>query len=107
MLWGKGFLNGRRTSSISFLKSITDFIFSVWAEEWGFVGCAVLLFLFCLLIFLTLRVARRSKDRYGSLNRGGDERIYPVAGAHQYRDVIGVLPVVGITLPFVSYGGRR
>ncbi len=105
MLWGKGFLNGTQNKLHFLPEKHTDFIFSVWAEEWGFVGCAVLLFLFCLLIFLTLRVARRSKDRYGSLMVVGMSALIMWQAIINIGMVIGVLPVVGITLPFVSYGG--
>ncbi|MFZ2445964.1 MAG: rod shape-determining protein RodA [Syntrophobacteraceae bacterium] len=105
MLWGKGFLNGTQNKLHFLPEKHTDFIFSVWAEEWGFVGCAVLLLLFCLLIFLTLRVARRSKDRYGSLIVVGMSSYILWQALINIGMVIGVLPVVGITLPFVSYGG--
>lgn len=105
MLWGKGFLQGTQ-SKLHFLpEKHTDFIFSVWAEEWGFVGCAVLLFLFALLVFFALRVARRSKDRFGSLIVIGMTAFILWQALINIGMVIGVLPVVGITLPFVSYGG--
>lgn len=105
MLWGKGFLNGTQ-SKLHFLpEKHTDFIFSVWAEEWGFVGCAVLLLLFCLLIFLMLRVATRSRDRFGSLIAVGMSALILWQAFINIGMVIGLLPVVGITLPFVSYGG--
>lgn len=105
MLWGKGFLNGTQNKLHFLPEKHTDFIFSVWAEEWGFVGCAVLLFLFFALIFLTLRVARRSKDRFGSLIVIGMSAFILWQAVINVGMVIGVLPVVGITLPFVSYGG--
>jgi len=105
MLWGKGFLKGTQNKLHFLPEKHTDFIFSVWAEEWGFVGCAVLLLLFCLLIFLTLRVARRSKDRYGSLIVVGMSALILWQALINIGMVIGLLPVVGITLPFVSYGG--
>ena len=105
MLWGKGFLNGTQNKLHFLPEKHTDFIFSVWAEEWGFVGCAVLLFLFCLLIFLTLRVATRSRDRFGSLIVVGMSALILWQALINIGMVIGVLPVVGITLPFVSYGG--
>ena len=105
MLWGKGFLNGTQ-SKLHFLpEKHTDFIFSVWAEEWGFIGCAALIFLFSLLIFLTLRVATRSRDRFGSLIAVGMSALILWQAFINIGMVIGVLPVVGITLPFVSYGG--
>jgi len=105
MLWGKGFLQGTQNKLHFLPEKHTDFIFSVWAEEWGFVGCAVLLVLFSVLIFLTLRVARRSKDRYGSLIVIGMSALILWQAIINIGMVIGVLPVVGITLPFVSYGG--
>ena len=85
MLWGKGFLNGTQNKLHFLPEKHTDFIFSVWAEEWGFVGCAVLLFLFCLLIFLTLRVATRSQGQVWVPDSGRNERPHSVAGVHQYR----------------------
>lgn len=105
MLWGKGFLNGTQNKLHFLPEKHTDFIFSVWAEEWGFVGCAVLILLFCLLIFLTLRVAVRSRDRFGSLVVVGMSALILWQAFINIGMVIGVLPVVGITLPFVSYGG--
>jgi len=105
MLWGKGFLNGTQNKLHFLPEKHTDFIFSVWAEEWGFVGCLVLLVLFGLLVFLSLRVARRSKDRYGALLVVGMTALILWQALINIGMVIGLLPVVGITLPFVSYGG--
>lgn len=105
MLWGKGFLNGTQNKLHFLPEKHTDFIFSVWAEEWGFIGCAVLILLFCLLIFLTLRVAMRSRDRFGSLIVVGISALIMWQALINIGMVLGLLPVVGITLPFVSYGG--
>lgn len=105
MFWGKGFLNGTQNKLHFLPEKHTDFIFSVWAEEWGFIGCAGLLVLFALLILLSLRVARRSKDRYGSLLVVGMTALILWQVIINIGMVIGLLPVVGITLPFVSYGG--
>jgi len=105
MLWGKGFLNGTQNKLHFLPEKHTDFIFSVWAEEWGFVGCFVLLALFALLILLSLRVARRSRDRYGALIVVGMTALLMWQVLINIGMVIGLLPVVGITLPFVSYGG--
>lgn len=105
MTWGKGLLNGTQ-SKLHFLpEKHTDFIFSVWAEEWGFVGCLVLLVLFTFLVLLTLRVARRSKDRFGSLLVVGMTALIMWQVVINIGMVVGLLPVVGIPLPFVSYGG--
>lgn len=105
MLWGKGFLKGTQNKLHFLPEKHTDFIFSVWAEEWGFVGCFVLLALFAALVVLALRVARRSKDRYGSLLVVGVTALLMWQVLINIGMVIGLLPVVGIPLPFVSYGG--
>lgn len=105
MLWGKGFLNGTQNKLHFLPEKHTDFIFSVWAEEWGFLGCAVLLVLFAALIILSLKVARRSKDRYGTLLVMGMTALILWQVLINIGMVIGLLPVVGIPLPFVSYGG--
>ncbi len=105
MFGGKGFLNGTQNKLHFLPEKHTDFIFSVWAEEWGFVGCVVLLVLFAALIALAFRVARRSKDRFGSLVVVGMASFILWQALINIGMVIGVLPVVGITLPFVSYGG--
>lgn len=105
MAWGKGFLNGTQNKLRFLPEKHTDFIFSVWAEEWGFVGCVFLLLLFGCLVFLALRVARRSKDRFGALLVVGMTALIFWQVLINIGMVIGLLPVVGITLPFVSYGG--
>lgn len=105
MFSGKGFLNGTQ-SKLHFLpEKHTDFVFSVWAEEWGFIGSAILLLLLAALVILSFRVARRSKDRFGSLLVVGMTALILWQSIINIGMVIGVLPVVGITLPFVSYGG--
>ncbi len=104
-LWGKGFLKGTQNKLHFLPEKQTDFIFSVWAEEWGFVGCTVLILLFCLLIFLILRIAARSRDRFGSLIVVGVGGLIMWQALINIGMVVGLLPVVGITLPFVSYGG--
>ncbi len=105
MTWGKGFLNGTQNKLHFLPEKHTDFIFSVWAEEWGFVGCVVLLILFTVLIILTIRVARRSKNRFGALLVIGMTGLILWQAFINIGMVIGLLPVVGIPLPFVSYGG--
>jgi rod shape determining protein RodA len=104
-LMGKGFLNGTQNKLHFLPEKHTDFIFSVWAEEWGFIGCLVLLLLFAAFIVLSLQVAKRSKDRYGSLLVVGMTALVLWQVLINIGMVIGLLPVVGITLPFVSYGG--
>lgn len=103
--WGKGFLEGTQ-SQLRFLpEKHTDFAFAVLGEEWGFVGAMVLLGLFCAFLYQIYVVAMEAKDDFGS---------YLAAGVFFYffwqilinmGMVLGVMPVVGIPLPFISYGG--
>ena len=104
-LWGKGFLHGTQ-SRLNFLPAQhTDFIFSVFAEEWGFLGTVLLLLLYFLLILWGLNIVRCSRDRFGAYLGFG---ILSFIFWHSFFNigmVLGMLPVVGVPLPFVSYGG--
>ncbi|MGD9764300.1 MAG: rod shape-determining protein RodA [Candidatus Binatia bacterium] len=102
---GKGYLNGTQ-NKLSFLpEQHTDFIFSVYAEEWGFLGAIGLLLLYLALILRGAYIASRARDNLGALLAAG------LTGTIFWQVVInigmtsGALPVVGITLPFFSYGG--
>jgi rod shape determining protein RodA len=104
-LFGKGFQRGTQTQLEFLPEHTTDFVFSVLAEEWGFVGCTFVIGLFFCLIALMLRVAYRSRDLFACLLVIG---ITTQVFAHLVINVgmvIGLLPVVGIPLPLVSYGG--
>jgi len=105
MITGKGYLEGTQ-NALSFLpEQHTDFIFSVLAEEWGFLGTTVLLFLFFMLIFLGLKIAHGSKDPFGTMLAFG---ITSMIFFHVFINigmVMGLMPVVGVTLPLISYGG--
>jgi rod shape determining protein RodA len=104
-LFGKGFQKGTQTQLEFLPEHTTDFVFSVLAEEWGFVGCTFLIGLFFCLIALMLRVAKRSRDLFSCLLVIG---ITTQVFAHLVINigmVIGLMPVVGIPLPLVSYGG--
>lgn len=104
-LWGKGYLQGSQ-SRLEFLpERHTDFIFSVFAEEWGFSGSALLLAGYALLILLALRVVRRAKDRFGVLLAAGMTAILFWQFTVNIGMVTGLLPVVGVPLPLISYGG--
>jgi rod shape determining protein RodA len=103
--WGKGFLQGTQ-SQLRFLpEQHTDFVFSVFAEEWGFVGSAVLLLLFTGLILWGLQVARDCKERFGHLLALGVTALIFWQVFINLSMVTGFLPVVGIPLPLFSYGG--
>ncbi len=102
---GKGWCEGTQTQ-LSFLpENHTDFAFSVLAEEWGFVGAVVVIVLFFALVTLMLRAAGRATDRFSALLAVGAAAMLFWHAFINVGMVIGVLPVVGVTLPLVSYGG--
>lgn len=105
MITGKGYLEGTQ-NALSFLpEQHTDFIFSVLAEEWGFLGAGFLLFLFFMLIFSGLKIAHGCKDPFGTMLAFG---ITAMIFFHVFINigmVMGLLPVVGVPLPLISYGG--
>jgi rod shape determining protein RodA len=103
--WGKGFLKGTQ-SQLRFLpEQHTDFAFSVFAEEWGFIGSAALLVLFFLFFYFALRILGRSKDRFGQLLGMGLIGLIFWQFFINVGMVTGLMPVVGLPLPFISYGG--
>jgi rod shape determining protein RodA len=104
-IWGKGWLKGTQ-SQLHFLpEQHTDFVFSVWAEEWGFVGAFLLLFLFLLLISRGLKIANTSKDRSGAVLAIGISSMLFWQIFINVGMVVGIVPVVGVPLPLFSYGG--
>jgi len=104
-LWGKGYLQGSQNRLEFLPEQHTDFVFSVFAEEWGFFGCVLLLVGYTGLILLSLRVVQRARDRFGSMLAAGMTAIIFWQIAINIGMVTGMLPVVGIPLPLVSYGG--
>ena len=103
--WGKGFLKGTQGQLRFIPEHHTDFIFTVLAEEWGFVGGMLLLALFLCFFLRGLSVARRSRDQFGALLGFGITATVFWHVAVNIAMVLGMLPVVGIPLPLVSYGG--
>ena len=102
---GQGFLRGPQ-SQLDFLpEQQTDFVFSVLAEEWGFLGAASVLLLYLGLILRGLMIARSSKDLFGAYLAVGVSALFFWGVAINVGMVLGVLPVVGVPLPFFSYGG--
>jgi len=105
MTWGKGFLRGTQ-NQLNFLpEQHTDFIFSVFAEEWGFVGALVVLALYLALVLRGIVIASRARDRFGVLLVLGLTAIVFWQAVINVGMTTGLLPVVGIPLPFFSYGG--
>ena len=103
--FGKGWGQGTQTL-LSFLpEQHTDFIFSVWAEEHGFVGCLLLLALYYALVASGLTIAGNARDRFGRLLAVGATAMIFWHAFVNMGMVTGVLPVVGVTLPLMSYGG--
>jgi rod shape determining protein RodA len=102
---GRGFQKGPQ-SQLDFLpEQQTDFVFSVLAEEWGFVGASIVLLLYLALIVRGLMIARASKDAFGTYLAVGVVALFFWAGAINVGMVLGVVPVVGVPLPLLSYGG--
>jgi rod shape determining protein RodA len=103
--WGKGWLAGTQ-SGLNFLpEKHTDFIFSVFAEQWGFVGAAALIVLYMLLVLRGISTAYTSKDRLGSLIAAGVVAMLSVYILFNIGMTVGLTPVVGLPLPLFSYGG--
>ena len=104
--WGKGFLQGTQ-SQLHFLpEQHTDFVFSVFAEEWGFVGSAVLVLLYLRPGTLwAVQLSRSCKERFGQLLALGVAALIFWQVFINLCMVTGLLPVVGIPLPLFSYGG--
>jgi rod shape determining protein RodA len=102
---GKGFMKGTQVQLEFLPEHHTDFIFSVLAEEWGFMGGMILLGLYLFLIYRLLRVCSRSKDLFSSFVVLGIAIFFGVHAFINIGMVIGILPVVGIPLPLFSYGG--
>src|SRR5216683_2435543 len=103
--FGKGFLNGTQ-ARLNFLpEQHTDFIFAVFAEEFGLAGSIILLTLYASLIARGAWIARHARERFGALLAIGLTAIVFWQVAINIGMATGMLPVVGITLPLVSYGG--
>ncbi|OGG96634.1 MAG: rod shape-determining protein RodA [Candidatus Lambdaproteobacteria bacterium RIFOXYD12_FULL_49_8] len=104
-IWGKGYLEGTQ-AYLNFLPARhTDFIFSVFTEEWGFVGGTGLVTLYIMLILWCLKDIGKTKDRSGTILTLGVTTILLAQITINIGMVIGLLPVVGMPLPFMSYGG--
>lgn len=104
-LIGKGFMEGTQNQFDFLPEHWTDFPFSVWAEEWGFVGAVVMLAIFAFLIVWLLNIAMRARDAAGAVVCVGVAAMTFWHVVVNVAMVLGMAPVVGVTLPFVSYGG--
>jgi len=103
--FGKGFLNGTQ-SQLHFLPANhTDFIFSVFAEEFGFVGACAVLVLYAFLIWRGIKIASLAKDRFGSLLAVGCVSYFICQIVVNIGMTVGMMPITGLPLPFLTYGG--
>lgn len=105
MMTGKGLYQGTQTQLNFLPEHHTDFVFSVLGEELGFIGIVILLSLYVLLIWRSLRVCIISESLFGSLIAGGILSMLLFQVFVNIGMTIGIMPITGIPLPFVSYGG--
>ncbi len=105
LITGKGFLKGTQ-NALSFLpEQHTDFILSVLAEEWGFAGTGFVLLMYLLLLIWGLNIAYGCRDAFGTILAVGVTAMFFWQIFVNVGMVMGLMPVVGVTLPFISYGG--
>lgn len=105
MLFGKGLFNGSQTQYGFLPERQTDFIFSVLAEELGFVGVAFLLVMYGIMLFKCINIAKEAKDDFGTYLATGFTFMLAYHIFSNIAMTIGLMPVTGKPLPFVSYGG--
>lgn len=104
-IWGKGWLEGTQSQLEFIPERHTDFIFSVIAEELGYVGVILLLLLFLCLISRGMMIAAQAQTTFGRILAGGITLVFFVYVFINIGMVSGILPVVGVPLPLISYGG--
>jgi len=102
---GVGLFQGKQGKNNWVPEAHTDFIFSVIAEEHGFIGSSILILLFFLLIYRIVRIGMESKDRYGTYVAAGMVGMWVFTIFENIGMTISLMPITGIPLPFISYGG--
>jgi len=103
--WGKGFLKGTQTKFNFVPEQSTDFIFCTVGEEWGFLGSSVVIILYLFLLIRLIILSERQRSRFSRIYGYGVASILFFHFAINIGMTIGLLPVIGIPLPFFSYGG--
>lgn len=104
-LFGKGFLEGTQTRFNFVPEQSTDFIFCTVGEEWGFLGTSIVVALFCLLIMRLMQMGEQQRDMFGRVYCYSAASIFFFHVVINIGMTIGIMPVIGIPLPFFSYGG--
>ncbi len=104
-VFGQGLFHGQMIAGNFVPEQHTDFIFAVAGEELGFVGCAVIIGLLAILMLRALRIAATASDQFGMLVAAGIATWFAVQSFINIGMTVGIMPVTGLPLPFVSYGG--
>jgi rod shape determining protein RodA len=102
---GRGLGKGSQTALSFVPENQTDFIFTVVGEELGFIGSSAMLAVFALILWRGLHIAAVSRDTFGTLIAGGVVAVLAFQLFINVGMTIGIMPVTGLTLPFISYGG--
>jgi len=102
---GKGYMEGTQNQLHFLPERWTDFPFAVWAEEWGFAGSAALLGIYLFIILWAVKLASQARDRFGAVLCVGVAALFFWHTVINIGMVTGMMPVVGVTLPLMSYGG--
>ena len=104
-MFGKGWLHGTQ-SHLSFLpEHTTDFIFALSAEELGLIGCSIILLIYLAIFARGLYISTHAQDSFTRLLGGALSFMFILSAFINVGMVIGILPVVGVPLPLISYGG--
>ncbi|MFA5245544.1 MAG: rod shape-determining protein RodA [Pedobacter sp.] len=104
-LWGKGYLQGTQTKYNFVPEQSTDFIFCTVGEEWGFAGCFLVIALYLFLLLRIVNIAERQRSSFARIYGYG---VASILFFHIFINIgmtVGIIPVIGIPLPFMSYGG--
>ena len=105
--FGKGFLKGTQTQLGFLPEKTSDFIFAVVAEEFGFIGAGLLLIIFGVIIYRGIQISLSTRDKFGAILAVGIISIFFTHILVNVGMVIGIMPVTGLPLPFLSYGGSN
>ncbi|MDR3130086.1 MAG: rod shape-determining protein RodA [Treponema sp.] len=104
-LWGKGYLQGTQSHYRFLPQQSTDFIFSIFSEEWGFAGGLIVFTLFLLICLRLIRIMKTTADPFGVSIAAGLSAMYSFHFLVNVGMTMGIMPITGIPLPFMSYGG--